>query len=126
PVADDFITLLDQLDTVEASVAPPGVRAEIARSMADIADARSRGHVAMIHCVEGGFHLGPTTSEIDANVRTLKERGVAYVTVAHLFYRGIARNVAALPFLPDRIYHALFRQPDVGLTSLGRALVEAL
>ncbi|MBC7172522.1 MAG: membrane dipeptidase [Polyangiaceae bacterium] len=126
PVEDDFPTLLDQMRIVEESVDEPFSRAVIARNMSEVVTARDAGKVALIHCVEGGFHLGSSASEIDANVRTLKSRGVAYITVAHLFYRGIARNTAALPFLPDAVYHALFRQPDVGLTPLGEALIRAM
>src|SRR5205823_1178013 len=56
----------------------------------------------------------------------LASRGVAYVTAAHLFYRSVATNSAALPFLPDWLYHFVFRQPHTGLTDLGEALVRAL
>jgi microsomal dipeptidase-like Zn-dependent dipeptidase len=52
---------------------------------------------------------------------------VAYVTLAHLFWRDIAANAPALPFLSDRWYDRLFPQPDhEGLSELGRAAVEAM
>ncbi len=59
-------------------------------------------------------------------MRTLAERGVAYVTVAHLFWRQMATNAPALPFLPDWLYHLVFPEPDEGLTDLGRAAVSAM
>jgi microsomal dipeptidase-like Zn-dependent dipeptidase len=80
----------------------------------------------MVHCVEGGFALGADDGEVRATVAKLAERGVAYVTVAHLFYRQVATNAAALPFLPDPVYHMLFHQPRKGLTGLGRTAVDAL
>ena len=47
----------------------------------------------------------------------LAARGVAYVTLAHLFFRQVATNAPAIPFIPDRIYRLLFPQSrDVGLT----------
>ncbi len=53
--------------------------------------------------------------------------GVAYVTVAHLFFRGVATNSPALPFLPDWLYNLVFSQKrGEGLTSLGREVVEAM
>ena len=58
------------------------------------------GAVGLVHCVEGGFHLGATPEEVDANVTALAQRGVAYVTLAHLFWRRVAANAPALPFLP--------------------------
>ncbi|MEA2154748.1 MAG: rane dipeptidase, partial [Solirubrobacteraceae bacterium] len=56
----------------------------------------------------------------------LARRGVAYITLAHLFYRGIATNAPALPFLPDALYNRIFCQPRKGLTHLGRAAVRAM
>jgi microsomal dipeptidase-like Zn-dependent dipeptidase len=48
------------------------------------------------------------------------------VTLAHLFYRKVATNANAIPFLPDRVYDFLFPQPPSGLTDLGRAAVQAM
>lgn len=121
-----FDALLDQMRIVEEDVAASAVPSRIVRDAAELAAARGSGQVALVHCVEGGFHLGPSELAIDANVRELKRRGVAYVTVAHLLYRHVATNTAALPFLPDAVYNALFRQPPIGLTPLGRAMVDAL
>jgi microsomal dipeptidase-like Zn-dependent dipeptidase len=85
------------------------------------------GRLSLVHAVEGGFSVGSNGQEIRANVRTLASLGVAYVTVAHLFYRHVATNAAALPFLEDAVYHRYFGEPmDVGLTSLGRAMVDAM
>jgi microsomal dipeptidase-like Zn-dependent dipeptidase len=62
----------------------------------------------MIHAVEGGFHLGREDATIAENAATLAARGVGYVTVAHLLWRRVATNAAALPFLSDKTYHWLF------------------
>jgi microsomal dipeptidase-like Zn-dependent dipeptidase len=49
------------------------------------------------------------------------------ITVAHLFWRGIATNSPALPFLSDRWYDRLFPQPkDEGLSRLGGAAIRAM
>ena len=82
--------------------------------------------VALIHAVEGGFHLGDTAEHVRANVQELAACGVAYITVAHLFWRGVATNAPALPFLADGIYRLLFPQPAAGLSDLGVAAVEAM
>ena len=50
----------------------------------------------------------------------LAGRGVGYVTIAHLFYRGIATNAPALPMLSDATYNRIFCQPHKGLTSWAR------
>lgn len=121
-----FPALIEQLDTVETEVLASNVAARVVTNAVELAAARANGEIAIVHCVEGGFHLGPNAAAVGANVALLKRRGVAYVTVAHLLYRHVATNVAALPFLPDRVYHALFKQPSIGLTPLGTALVRAL
>ena len=89
--------------------------------------------IALAHCIEGGFSLGNRPSAIERNVATLAERGVAYITLAHLLYRQVAANAPAIPFIPDGVYEKLFRQPTnkdqagrTGLTNLGVAAVTAM
>ena len=95
-------------------------RPELDRCLAD-------GATALVHCVEGGFQLGDRPAEIDENVAELARNGVAYVTVAHLFFRQVATNAPALPFLSDATYNKLFPQPEgEGLTERGIAVVRAM
>lgn len=96
-------------------------RAELDRCLAD-------GATALVHCVEGGYHLGDRPEEIENNVAELARKGVAYVTVAHLFFRQVATNAPALPFLRrDSVYRKLFPQPaGEGLTERGIAAVRAM
>jgi microsomal dipeptidase-like Zn-dependent dipeptidase len=116
--------LKTSLAEVEADL---GERAVIVKTLADLDRAEAEGRPAFFHCVEGGFHLGRTEQDVRDNVRDLKRCGVTYITLAHLFWRQIATNAPALPFLPDRVYDLVFRQPrGVGLTKLGRAAVEAM
>ena len=121
-----FGRLVEQLETIEAEVegSPDAV---VVHSAADLDAALAAEQVALVHCVEGGFHLGATPEQVDASVRELAGRGVAYVTLAHLFWRRVAANAPALPFLPDWLYRTLFPQKDgAGLTDLGRAAVRAM
>jgi microsomal dipeptidase-like Zn-dependent dipeptidase len=128
PDSNYFPTLLRQLEGVEAEVEREHAgRAGVVHDRAELQAAIDADEVALVHCVEGGFHLGATPEEVDLNVAELARRGCFYVTVAHLFYRSVATNVNAIPFLPDRIYRFLFPMPEgVGLTALGRAVITAL
>jgi microsomal dipeptidase-like Zn-dependent dipeptidase len=128
PDATYFPTLLRQLEGVEAEIERDHQgRARVVHTRAELEAAMDAAEVALVHAVEGGFQLGATTEEIDSNVAELARRGCFYVTIAHLFYRSVATNVNAIPFLPDRVYRFLFPMPeDVGLTALGRAVVTAL
>ncbi len=127
PPAESYAAdVLAQLELVEAHVERTG-EAAIAHSPAELGALLAQsGRPILIHAIEGGFQLGQDEAAIRANVRTLAERGVAYVTVAHLFWRQMATNAPALPFLPDWLYHLAFPEPDVGLTDLGRAAVGAM
>jgi len=94
---------------------------------AQLEGASNDGAIRFLHCVEGGFHLGASVTKIDERVRLLAERGVAYIILAHLFWRHVATNAPALPFLSDKNYDRLFPQPEtVGLTELGEAAVRAM
>jgi microsomal dipeptidase-like Zn-dependent dipeptidase len=121
-----FDELKHQLRYVEKDLEdndPDGDRHVIVRSAEDLNDDRIR----FVHCVEGGFHLGPDEQAIDANVQWLAEHGVAYITLAHLFYRGVAANAPAIPLISDGMYNWIFKQdPGVALTPLGEALVRAM
>ncbi|HWM11594.1 MAG TPA: membrane dipeptidase [Solirubrobacteraceae bacterium] len=128
PASEYFAALLEDLDAVERAVArenPAVIR--VVRGRADLDRCVEDGAIALVHCVEGGFHLGDTTTEIAANVRTLAERGVAYITLAHLFFRQVAANAPALPFLADSVYDVVFPQgKGAALTERGEAAVRAM
>jgi microsomal dipeptidase-like Zn-dependent dipeptidase len=117
----------DQIALVEDHVAKEPLGATVAHDAAALDAAIAAGQTAIVHAIEGAFALGSTAAEIDANVTELAGRGVAYVTLAHLFWRGVATNAPALPFLPDWLYNFVFPQPkDVGLSPLGTAAARAL
>jgi microsomal dipeptidase-like Zn-dependent dipeptidase len=127
PGKDYFATLKRQLENVEKELARDhGGLARIARNPAELDAAIAAGEVALVHSVEGGFHLGPTPQEVDRHVTELARRGVAYIILGHLFYRQVATNPNAIPFLPDWLYRLLFPQPAAGLTELGEAAVRAM
>ncbi len=127
PEAGYLNRLLRELDLVETDIAENHTgEATVVHSFAELEAALGAGRTALIHCVEGGFHLGATPEAADRAVTELARRGVAYVILAHLVWRGVATNAPALPFLSDRMYRLLLPQPDVGLSELGRAAVGAM
>lgn len=124
-----FGDILHRLHGVEQDlrrIDPQGERHRVVTSAADLEATLAAGKVAFMHCVEGGLHLGKDPGEIKTNVATLKQKHVVYVTLAHLFWRQVATNAPAIPFLGERLYRFFFRQPKIGLTELGRAAVEAM
>jgi microsomal dipeptidase-like Zn-dependent dipeptidase len=129
PIPRYFDDLLQQLKEVEDDIKAhrrEGKRAAIAHSPDELDAALKKGEQVLIHAVEGGFHLGADETAITNNVKKLAEEGIAYLTVAHLFWRDIATNAPALPFMPDPLYNRVFPQPAEGLSELGRAAVRAM
>jgi microsomal dipeptidase-like Zn-dependent dipeptidase len=126
PVDRDFDYLARQLEAIESGL--PGATADgtpvfVARSAADL----ERPGIRFVHCVEGGFQLGEDLAKLDERVRWLSQQGVLYITVAHLFYRGVATEAPAIPAFTDEEFLVVFPEPeDVGLTELGERLVEAM
>ena len=127
PGADYLPRLIRQLDMVEADIDDGHAgAAAVVRDPGALDRELESGRVVLIHCVEGGFHLGETPEAVDAAVTTLARRGVAYIVLPHLLWRGVATNSPALPFLPDWLYRLLFPQPELGLSELGTAAVRAM
>jgi microsomal dipeptidase-like Zn-dependent dipeptidase len=123
-----FANLLAQMNQVNLHLGTKhAANAGVARDWRELLANWNLGRLSLVHAVEGGYSVGASEREIRTNVRTLASLGVVYVTVAHLFYRHMATNAAAIPFLEDHTYHRYFEQPrNKGLTSLGRAMVEAM
>ena len=130
PEAGYFPDLLEQLEDVEADIRShrqAGVPVRIAHSPQELEQALASGDQVLIHSVEGGFHLGATEEQVREHVATLALRGVVCVTVAHLFWRKVATNAPALPFMPDWLYRLVFHQPrHTGLTPLGESVVREM
>jgi microsomal dipeptidase-like Zn-dependent dipeptidase len=122
-----FKEIVDQRQTVEDYAAAHAGDVAIAHSAAELDALLGTGVPVLIHAIEGGFQLGREPAEVRSNVQTLAGLGIAYVTVAHLFFRDVATNAPALPFLPDWLYNAVFPQPkDEGLTAIGHEVVDAM
>jgi microsomal dipeptidase-like Zn-dependent dipeptidase len=127
PLQGYFADVVNQLQTVEDHAATHTQAVVIAHSPTELETHLDGDRPILIHAIEGGFQMGDEEAEVRANVAKLAELGVAYITVAHLFFRQVATNAPALPFLPDEVYNLMFHQahPE-GLTTLGHQLVQAM
>jgi hypothetical protein len=94
-----FDDVRDQHRTVEDYVSAQAGNVAIAHSPAELDTLIGGGVPILVHAVEGGFQLGHDPAEVRRNVRELAGLGVAYVTLADLFFRGVATNAtgAAVP-----------------------------
>lgn len=128
PDSTYFPKLLDAIEIVEREVAThPRDQLRLVHNRAELDECIAADATALVHAVEGGCLLGDTDEEIEANCAELARRGVGYVTVAHLFFRQVATNANALPFLPDSLYDLVFPQRGKDrLTPRGEAVVRGL
>jgi membrane dipeptidase len=120
--------LTASIEAVEQEVATQDrSQLRLVHNRAELDDCIAAGATALVHAVEGGCLLGDTDAEIEVNCAELAKRGVGYVTVAHLFFRQVATNANALPFMPDPIYDFFFPQRGKDrLTPRGEAVVRGL
>lgn len=123
-----FHHLRDHMREVQQAVEEEGGgRALIARDLDQLEQGLDDGCTVLLHCIEGGLFLGGSPESIHRNVTELREAGVVYVTLAHLFWRNVATNAPAIPFIPDRLYNLVFSQPKgAGLSDLGVEAVKAM
>ncbi len=117
-----FAHTLIQIDEVEQAVKDTCGLA-VVRNPRELEACLVKGEQALFHCVEGGFCI-----ENDAGHATeLARRGIAYVIVAHLFFKNIATCNNAIPFIADEVFARINNQPtNKGLTEIGHQLVETL
>jgi membrane dipeptidase len=109
-------------------------RFEIARSNADLDRVLASGRTAILHTVEGGHVLGAGLAPADvqgrlARVDELADRGVASLTLAHLFPNDIAGHAEAIPKEQRQIPTCKLNTGVVltrGLTPTGQAVVERM
>lgn len=127
PQPDYLDTIIRQLEMVQGHVEENHQDvARVAVNPAELDAAINAGKIAIVHCIEGGFQVGASPDGAAEAVHALAQRGVAYITIAHLFYRKVATNANAIPFIPQRVYDHFWPQPERGLTSLGEAVIRAM
>jgi microsomal dipeptidase-like Zn-dependent dipeptidase len=126
--------LLAEMGEMEAQVERSSEHFRHVRSNAELDAALAAGRTAIVHTVEGGHVLSAGLAEDDvagrlARVDALADRGVASITLAHLFPNDLAGHVDAIPKEEHRIlFWRVDPQVDLarGLTDLGRAVLERM
>ena len=126
--------LLAMMAEMERQVARADNRFGVARSNADLDQIVAASKTAIVHTVEGGHVLGAGLGGDDlagrlARLEELARRGVASLTLAHLFpndlaghAEGIPEDQRKFPICPLDTGVDLSR----GLTATGRAVVERM
>jgi microsomal dipeptidase-like Zn-dependent dipeptidase len=127
--------LLIMMDKMERQVARADDHFELTRSNAELDTVLSAGRkTAIVHTVEGGHVLGAGLEEDDlpgrlARLDQLAERGVASLTIAHLFPNDLAGHAEGIPEDHHRILFWTLDTgvvPGRGLTPKGEAVVERM
>jgi len=124
-----FTDIVEQIGKIEKDLTeadPDKELHEIVTTAPDLARVTEEGKAAFIHCLEGGFHLGCEVDQVEEHVATLADKGIVYITLAHLFWRGVATNAPAIPFLSDDVYRRIFDHDGPALSPLGEAAVRAM
>lgn len=116
---------LRMMDLMEEELAgPSSPYARLVRNHRELRDLLKirRGQkdfrVAVLHAIEGGHALGGSLEPL----RVFARRGVAYITLTHFIYKGIATSGVSFPFFPD----TESRWPDQGLTEFGVEVIKEM
>jgi microsomal dipeptidase-like Zn-dependent dipeptidase len=105
---------------------------DVAQSNADLNQIIDRKNIALIHTVEGGHVLGDglDANDLDGHIerlQTLADRGVASLTLAHLFPNDLAGHTNAIPQKLLKLTKLNPQaDPKKGLTELGRGVLEEM
>jgi membrane dipeptidase len=122
-----------QMDQMEQQVARTD-RFDVARSNDELEKILAAGQTAIVHTVEGGHVLsaGLDPNDVDGcldRLELLAGRGVASLTLAHLFPNDLAGHAEGIPREEHKIlFWKLDTKVDLtrGLTDKGRAVVERM
>jgi len=125
--------VLAMMDQMERQVARADGFA-LARSNAELDEVLAAGKTAIVHTVEGGHVLaaGLAADDVAGRVERLERlaaRGVASLTLAHLFPNDLAGHAEAIPAKQRKSFLCpLDTKVDLtrGLTPTGRAVVERM
>jgi membrane dipeptidase len=126
--------MLRMMSEMEWQVARTGGKFTVARTYAELEEAIAAEKRAVIHTVEGGHMLSAGLADGDVASRltrleTLARRGVASLTIAHLFRNDLAGHSECIP--PEQ-HKILFWRLDtgvddsLGLTKTGKEVVKAM
>jgi membrane dipeptidase len=126
--------LLVMMSEMERQVARAENRFAVARSNAELDQVLAAGKTAIVHTVEGGHVLGAGVDQNDLTARLervdeLARRGVASLTIAHLFPNELAAHAEAIPAAQRTIpLCELDTGVDLarGLTAKGEAVVRRM
>jgi membrane dipeptidase len=125
---------LRMMDEMERQVARADDEFGVARSNAELDAVLAAGRRAIVHTVEGGHPLDAGLAKDDvqgrlARLQELSERGVASLTIAHLFPNDLAGHAEGIPADQHKIvFWKLDTKVDLsrGLTDLGEAVVKRM
>ena len=129
--------LLVEMNRMEDQVANVEGEFEVATSNADLDRILAAGRTAIVHTVEGGHVLGAGLADDDLDGRLrrlarLSKRGVASITIAHLFPNDLAEHADGIPANRKRVLFFWRLDPEVdetaglGLTPTGAAVIERM
>jgi membrane dipeptidase len=130
---DAWECLLQMMASMEEQVGRTEHRRfEVVKSNDDLDAVIADGRTAIVHTVEGGHVLGAGLEADDAEGRLerldkLADRGVASLTLAHLFPNELAGHAEAIPALLRKL--GRFKTGvdlSRGLSEIGRAVVERM
>ncbi len=136
-VASPFDATLRMMDDLETAVAAstPAAPVQMVKSVAELdallGQPKDGRPIAAIHAIEGAHSLGResvTDDQVLAHLDALFQLGVICITLAHFYPNRVVHPCYPFPEDIARLAHnpALWRDLTLGLTDLGKRVVERM
>jgi microsomal dipeptidase-like Zn-dependent dipeptidase len=122
--------IIDQFEKKVTEAKSKGFSVSVPKKYDDLQKAIDRGEIAFLHAVEGAHSLGrkqPDVSDYLNNLKTLQDKGVCQLTLAHFYPNDVTCQVNGIPptvrkFLECKNTSNLTK----GLTAVGEAVVREM
>ena len=122
--------IIDQFENKVKEAKSKGYSVSIPKKYDELQTAIDRGEIAFLHAVEGAHSLGRNQLDISIylnNLKTLQDRGVCQMTLAHFYPNDVTYQVNGIPPTVRRFLECQNTSNlTKGLTAVGEAVVKEM
>jgi membrane dipeptidase len=127
---EQTLGIIDQFENKVKEAKSKGYSVSIPKNCNELQKSIERGEIAFLHAVEGAHSLGrnhPNTSDYIDNLKSLQDKGVCQLTLAHFYPNDVTYQITGIPPTIRKLLGCRnTSNPEKGLTSIGEAVVREM
>jgi microsomal dipeptidase-like Zn-dependent dipeptidase len=127
---EQTLGIIDQFENKVKKAKLKGYSVSIPKNYSELQESIGNGEIAFLHAVEGAHSLGRNHQDTDAylnNLRSLQDKGVCQMTLAHFYPNDITYQITGIPPTIRKLLGCRnTSNPDKGLTDIGEAVVREM